>query len=172
METNTLYLYCTDTYRAENRAILERNILQRAFPYTNTAIHICKTPEGKPYLNTNQAFISIAHSKTIFVMALYAHEVGVDVEIHRELNGLNIAKRFFNQTQQAKIAQTPRYFFTVFTRCEALCKLKGIPLVRLLYEKEQDDPDVFFYTKDRQDPMCTFSVATYKKAKHIVWNWI
>ena len=97
------------------------------------SIEISAGRYGKPFLPKHpKLFFNLSHAEEIAVYAFStADEVGVDVEyIRPELAGLDIAERYFSETEKRELRALPREaqaeaFFLCWTRKEAYVKAHG-----------------------------------------------
>jgi 4'-phosphopantetheinyl transferase len=87
---------------------------------------------GKPALPGNPLYFNLSHSHYMAVLGVYKHSpVGIDIEwIHRRIDLLNIAKRFFAPAEYIELASLPvqfqrEGFFNCWTRKEAYIKADG-----------------------------------------------
>jgi hypothetical protein len=96
---------------------------------------------GKPEIEGFQGYISVSHSNNIYACIIDDSPVGIDVEIHRDLDFTKISKRFFRQ-----IISNSLDFYKHWCRAEAIAKSRNIPLIYTLnmnLEKEAKVIDVF-----------------------------
>ncbi len=117
-----------------------RTLLARYLETAPADIQFTYAAQGKPGLPTpfsrgQPLHFNLAHSGSF---ALYAFtdvgEIGVDLEqIRPELTGDDIARRFFSESEVARLTRLPaevrhEAFFNCWTRKEAFIKAKGIGL--------------------------------------------
>ncbi len=93
---------------------------------------------GKPYLepgldipvgNLGIPFISISHSGRYVCLALSYYELGIDIQMRKEMDTEKIAKRFFTEKEADLVSRDPNLFFTIWSRKEAWGKCEGGGLV-------------------------------------------
>jgi len=114
----------------------------------NTAFSIRRTPEGKPYFDSQSTpAFSLAHTEELAVAALgepSEGNVGVDIELLRRFpDKERIAARFFTADEQAVLAASPteEAFFQLWTAKEATAKMRGLGLSSLLASKCPASPN-------------------------------
>ncbi len=117
-------------------------LLLRALVYKNYHINPAKirlgyTKKNKPFLRSHPGIhFNISHSGAWVVIAFANNEVGVDVEKIRKVN-LNIARRFFSQTETGQLFsfsdyEQIEYFFDLWTLKESYLKAVGTGLTKPL----------------------------------------
>lgn len=124
------------------RGIL-RLILSRYQGAFAAAIQFIYNRFGKPTLehdNAQHLCFSASHSRGLALIAVARREIGVDIEyIHREIDVLAIAGRFFSPPEVAALSRLPPEdhqvaFFRCWTRKEAYIKALGIGLSLPLHQ--------------------------------------
>jgi len=86
----------------------------------------------KPKLKGDESkHFSLSHSGNITVCAFGDSPVGVDVQVHKDIDFAAVSERFFGNT-----VTTEREFFDGFTRGEATTKRYEIPLTEGLKIRE------------------------------------
>jgi len=120
---------------------------------------ICYAPSGKPFfVGINDLFFSISHTKTHVLVALSDHDVGADIETHRDVPP-RLRDRLFTPEQLQSFD-----FFEAWTLREAVFKLTGegglmtMPLTKVGRQIVTPFPDVRCRSYDAV-PGCTVSVA-------------
>ncbi|MCF6299650.1 MAG: 4'-phosphopantetheinyl transferase superfamily protein [Proteobacteria bacterium] len=115
--------------KKKSDAILQ-NLLSE-YSLNKPPFEIFKSKNGKPYIN-EQTHFSYAHCGHVYVYVIQKNSaIGVDIEkISHKRSWLNIAKRYFHPTefrhlQNLKGDEKLRFFYTLWTRKEACCKLEG-----------------------------------------------
>ena len=97
---------------------------------------------GKPYLeNHPEIKFNISHSGELVICAVGPSEMGIDIEIHREVNFMRIAEKAFSRQEcdEMKKASDPKlYFFDHWVLKEAYLKWKGIGISTNLKKLEFD----------------------------------
>tara|TARA_B100002019_G_scaffold291585_1_gene312166 strand:+ start:266 stop:976 length:711 start_codon:yes stop_codon:yes gene_type:complete len=92
-------------------------------------INFSRTNDGKPFLKNSNTSFNISHSSDWVILAFCKnYSIGVDLEELRDVNFLNISKRFFNKEEQIflKNSSNPkRTFFDLWSRKEAIIKANG-----------------------------------------------
>ena len=94
---------------------------------TNEENIIIERKNGKPFIKNSPLYISISHSGNFVAAAFSQAEIGIDIEVMREIN-LNVAKKFctnndleFLNSQENKTEA----FFKIWTAKEAYLKITG-----------------------------------------------
>ena len=119
-----------------------------------------KAPSGKPMIQSQQGFISWAHSKHHVIIAFSkTHPVGADCEDIRTIDYNGIQQRYFPEALPIHSTQD---FFKTWTEKESLCKLQGIGIWKTM---KQTLPGVCSH-KTLQN--CVFCVASYQSVP-IIW---
>ena len=116
------------------RGIL-RNILGRYREVEPASLEFAYSDHGKPFLAdaaSDSLYFNLSHSADQMLLAVGHHaELGIDVEfMRRNIELLDIAKRFFSANELGYIMQQPstqlrELFFSCWTRKEAFIKAVG-----------------------------------------------
>ncbi len=78
---------------------------------------------GKPYFESDpQLSFSLAHSKSMVVLAIDEHEIGIDCEYSERRITSNVAKRFFYEKE---VSDFENALLALWVTKESLCKLSG-----------------------------------------------
>lgn len=95
-------------------------------------VNIATHEHGKPFLPDNPGlFFNISHSRTLALIALARHPVGVDVEyLPRHVDFAAVMRRFFSDSERDEwlkfsVPSRQHAFFRGWTRKEALLKATG-----------------------------------------------
>jgi len=92
--------------------------------YKGQTSRLCYGDHGKPYFEDFNDFqFNISHSGGLVAVACSAEEIGVDIEILREVD-LKISNRFFT-VEEKNFVKDRKSFFYVWTRKEAYVKRDG-----------------------------------------------
>lgn len=106
---------------------------------------IKRTENGKPYIEGNPLFFSIAHSGERAVIALSDKPVGVDMEIFKKRTRESLIKRY-SERERAEIC-TEEDFLRHWTAREAYIKLYGLTLAREYKKLEFFGGELYFEGK-------------------------
>lgn len=113
-------------------------LLLRSYGVDPKPLVLARDSGGKPYFANCDLRFGISHSAELAVCALGREEIGVDVELVKEKKNIEtFAKRFFSQSECDIIAvarDKTDAFLTVWTKKEALLKLRGEGVDRPLAE--------------------------------------
>ncbi len=127
MKPQIYILKAEDNNKKEISKKAYRFICDKA-PYKS---EIVKNENGKPYLkDCSDFYFNISHCKNIIAIAFCDKEVGIDIELVRDVN-LKIADRFFAKDEKAFVKDATGFFY-VWTRKEAFLKKTGEGLKREL----------------------------------------
>ncbi|MBO4888275.1 MAG: 4'-phosphopantetheinyl transferase superfamily protein [Firmicutes bacterium] len=90
----------------------------------------CKTAAGKPYFRSLPLCLSTTDSGPYDVLALSTEEIGIDLQIHKNMKYLSLAKRFFHPDEYKYLSSLPSnyqpdVFFLLWTAKEAYVKYTG-----------------------------------------------
>jgi 4'-phosphopantetheinyl transferase len=102
--------------------------IQKVFPLKKN-FEILYTEKGKPYLKDNpNIHISISHTDHLSFFAVSKKNIGIDVEVYDKKNikiDQNIVENYYSIAEKncLKIKNTPKNFYNLWTRKEALIKL-------------------------------------------------
>lgn len=90
--------------------------------------------DGKPFLDGGGYQFSVAHSGKMVAVAVARSQIGVDLEIEREVDVLALAQRFFSPEEASILRRNPdpALFFRLWTCREAAAKADGRGLAKLL----------------------------------------
>ena len=120
--------------------ILARNgeVLKLAYSIENS---------GKPYLEPDLQipagdrgipFISISHSGRYVALALSYYEVGIDIQMRKDMDTQKISSRFFTEKETGLIHKDSNLFFTLWSRKEAWGKCEGCGIASALQRDFSD----------------------------------
>lgn len=95
-----------------------------------TEFSIDKTAAGKPCFRSLPLYLSITDSGPYDVLALSTEEIGIDLQIHKNMKYLSLAKRFFHPDEYEYLSSLPSdhqcdMFFLLWTAKEAYVKYTG-----------------------------------------------
>ena len=112
---------------SESLALLSaRDFLQKS------DVKIEKDEFGRPYICSENAFIGISHSESLFAAVLSYTPVAIDCEKKREIKrNCEIAKRYFSPDDAQSVIDGRADFLKLWTRYEALVKLDGRGLSKI-----------------------------------------
>lgn len=119
---------------------------------------------GKPYLKEGPYF-SISHCKNAIAVAVYEQEVGIDIESIRKADEA-LVERTMNRVEQEQIARAAsadEAFTALWTRKEAVLKMRGTGILDDLHEVLTTQTDDYtLETNIRTDKGYIYSIATKK----------
>ena len=94
---------------------------------------ILRTPNGKPYVEISDTYLSVSHSGEYFLCIIAERPVGIDVQERKNSNSDKIAERYFTEREKSFIRDNGENgFFTVWTRKEAYSKLTGEGIAEII----------------------------------------
>lgn len=108
-----------------------KGLQERCISADNAEILLSK--HGKPYLKCGSTFFNFSHSGEYVAAVFSDAEVGVDIEMHREVN-LKIAERYFKTSEYEHLCSISdcevrqKEFFRLWVRKESLLKAVGVGL--------------------------------------------
>lgn len=114
-----------------------RAILGRYLGVPAEQVDFVRNEAGKPFLHSRHDSglrFNLSHSGPWALVAVTAgREIGVDIEVHRQLDALALAERFFAPEEITQLSSLPEpvrqtRFFELWTAKEALVKAMGIGL--------------------------------------------
>lgn len=115
-------------YYAEEISELDFKLAPDFFMDTDK-IKILRTTKGKPYFKDIPIQFSISHSGNMWVCLMARKPVGVDIQEMREIQYLDIAKRFYTQEEIKYVELMGQYgFFQIWTMKESYIKYLGTGL--------------------------------------------
>ena len=119
---------------AYGRAAL-RLLLGRALNKAPTDVSIMADPHGKPFCSDSDSItFNLSHSQEYCTIALCKNrplQLGIDIEVHRDIDEDAISKRYFSEQEQTLVTQcdTPTHkrqlFFNIWSRKESIVKAHG-----------------------------------------------
>ena len=115
-----------------------RSTLSRWLGISASEVEIITNEHGKPRLVSPESestiHFSIAHSARHVAIAFSRREVGLDLESERQVDTHSLSKRFFSAEEAVAVreAETPGFFFKLWTCREAAVKADGRGLSKLL----------------------------------------
>jgi 4'-phosphopantetheinyl transferase len=121
-----------------SRGVL-RELLARYLGHQASEIEFNYQPLGKPELlhNPRNLQFNLSHSGSVALYGLtLEHEIGVDIEIIKACDELELAQRFFTETEYQSLLGLPPHerqqgFFQIWTQKEAFIKALGKGLAYL-----------------------------------------
>lgn len=116
--------------------LLSRIIISQKTDLPTHKIHYRKTVKGKPYIPDSFVHFNVSHSGEWVVLAVADVEVGIDIEVLREVN-YRVATRFFSTEENDLLEQVIgneklELFFDFWTLKESYLKLLGTGLTKSL----------------------------------------
>jgi 4'-phosphopantetheinyl transferase len=116
--------------------LLTRYILAKKTGISFSLIDFKKTDIGKPYLEQDSAHFNLSHSGEWVVFAFSEKNVGIDVELVREIR-YQIAERFYSPDENKRLGKLTggsklNYFFDLWTLKESYLKMIGTGLTKSL----------------------------------------
>lgn len=106
---------------------------------------VVRSKKGRPTLEDGLFQFSVSHSDNLFACAVDEQPVGVDIQKMRKMDAQAIARRFFTPEEADWVDREGlQAFFRVWTRKEALSKLRGCELAEVIGESVLDRMDVCF----------------------------
>ncbi len=116
--------------------LLSRKLISPEISKPIHEIQYKKSIKGKPYLDNLPIHFNISHSGEWVVIAIADIEVGIDVEVLREVN-YRVATRFFSKEENDLLEQLNgneklKLFFDFWTIKESYLKLLGTGLTKSL----------------------------------------
>lgn len=121
-----LYIYNGKNHKGRAGEVLVKMALA---DYTNNKYDnpIIKRGEyGKPFFENIPVCFSISHSGEIWVCLMSDFNVGVDIQIYKNVRYEKLAQRFFTKNEAEYIKkQGTKSFFEVWTKKEAFVKYTG-----------------------------------------------
>lgn len=119
---------------------------------------------GKPYLE-NGPYFSISHCKRAIAVILCEQEAGIDIESIRKADEA-LVERTMNRAEQQQIAESAsrdEAFTSLWTRKEAVLKMRGTGIVDDLHEVLTTPSDDYtLETNFRTDKGYIYSIAIKK----------
>ncbi len=115
-------------------------------------VRILKTAAGKPYLEGDPVYFSIAHSAGRAAIALCDSPVGIDYEAFRGKSRRAVYERF-PARERAEISNE-RDFLLHWTAREAFIKMKGGTLASCLKKLEFYRGDIYFDGEKQKVKIC------------------
>lgn len=87
---------------------------------------IIRDEKGKPHFVDSAIEFSLSHSGQLWICLFSEWPCGVDIQFHKQLDYISVAKRFFLPDERAIVEKRGRNeFFRIWSRKEALCKMTG-----------------------------------------------
>ncbi len=110
--------------------MITRTWLSKITAISPKKIELLRDSYGKPaFVHSTELFFNIAHSGNWVVAAFDSYEVGIDIELMREID-LSIAKRFFCKEEydsllKKKPSERVPFFYDLWTLKESYIKAEG-----------------------------------------------
>ena len=124
------------TQRSLLGEILSRSVLSKKLDIPLQEVSVQKAEKGKPFLKNHPLYFNISHSGNWVVVATSEKEIGVDIELIRNVD-FRIAERYFSEKEKNKLfglseEKQTAYFFDLWTLKESYLKLLGKGLTKSL----------------------------------------
>ena len=121
-----------DALRTLYGELMVRYVLYQQFTYKNEDMELLRNEAGKPYIKDCPIHFNISHAGDFVVCGFSTQEIGIDIELVKEID-LEIAQRFFCQQEYASLlAQRTSdqldYFYSLWTLKESYIKWLGTGL--------------------------------------------
>lgn len=109
---------------------LLRKILTERLGVSAEDIRFCRSENGKMFLAFPKVpvFFSVSHSRSDSIIAVSDRNIGIDMELIRDIDYLPIAEYCFSPAER-KLCENSDDFLRLWTRREALVKLYGESLL-------------------------------------------
>lgn len=106
---------------------------------------VSRTDFGKPYVEKENIYFSISHSRNVWLCAFSTIEIGIDLEFFADKDFEKIANRFFSENERQYLKENKlcvdkncddcgldykKSFFDIWVRKEAAAKLSGSGLFK------------------------------------------
>lgn len=110
--------------------LLIRSLLSKRLRVEKNKLQFNRTVYGKPYcLSSVSFFYNISHAGNWVVCAIDSHDVGIDVELVKDID-LGIAERFFSRSEYETLSRMPEhrqrsFFYELWTLKESYIKAEG-----------------------------------------------
>lgn len=131
-------------------ALLYEQIKELPCPRVDPKALIFKRNDyGKPYFQNSKLQFNISHSKGHVVCVVsYDEELGVDIEASKisPSQAQKLAKRYFTETEQKMVANTPEIFAKLWSRKEAKAKFFGNSVGNILCDDKHFVPNQDLYS--------------------------
>lgn len=112
---------CKDTQTLAGKIILGE-MIKTEYGIENFVVNTGKN--GKPY--TDVCYFNISHSEDYLACAISENEIGIDIEVLRDIKPRNYYKLFSeNESKYVNFSNTSQRYLMIWTRKEALLKAKG-----------------------------------------------
>lgn len=142
-------------------AVYTRAYLAAALGRDNRELQFAVTREQKPYLLGNALFFNFAHTAGAFAFACDRSPVGVDLEKPRRMRR-NLIERYYSEGEKAQI-EAGADPVLIWTKKEALLKLRGEGLAGILSADTASIQDVFFDSRKVGEYFLTMATKTPEK---------
>lgn len=136
------FYFEVDRRRFSVTRIALRRILGGYISVDPAEIRFVYTEHGKPDLSQSQnrqcVRFNVSHSGRFGIIAVsLSRRIGVDVEQYRAMEFLEIARRYFSEREYSDLKAVPageleHYFFSYWTRKEAVLKAMGVGIANSL----------------------------------------
>lgn len=95
-----------------------------------------RTKDGKPFIEfgcDKQVYISVSHTEDVLVTIIAPKNVGIDIQIIREIDYNNLSRRYFTREEIAYICKNGMdAFFKLWVRKEAYSKYLGTGIKEII----------------------------------------
>lgn len=121
MEKVTLYYSVNSARSSEDLLIASAEHFSGEYGFT---VH--REQGKKPYFeNLPELHFSVSHSGSLWVCAFALHEIGCDIQVHREIpRYMKLSERWFHENE-AKSVSCERDFYNIWSRKESFVKALG-----------------------------------------------
>jgi len=156
------YQFSQDAYNFILGRILLKEALKKISVPPSTIENLHYGEDGKPFLEGIK--FSIAHSQNLVACAFHpSEELGLDIEFPRKLNRAHF-KHCFNEIEWAAIQQDQSMdtFYLYWTQKEAILKVNGAGLNRLMDIELLDQTAARFYADEQKADYSTWRLHNFR----------
>lgn len=164
-----MYIYYYNKVKGHTRENTDELIKKSCIHRFGKACEITRNEYGKPYLKDSDSYISVTHTDSIVLIAIWDAEFGIDCEKKDRIikNPEKICEKYFLPEETAYIGNNNEKFLETWVKKEAFIKFSGKGL-RDIKKAETLSPNGFYTDfSDEENIIFTFSEKKIKKIKII-----
>lgn len=134
---------------------------------------IRRTDNGKPFFPQIPVFLSVSHSGQWWICVFSDRLVGVDIQKMTAMNWERISRRYFTPAEQIYCNREGKTgFFRIWTRKEAIVKLRDSTLGKCLSTVNTLEQQGLHYMEVELDPSYCCTIATSSERKPLCVRFI
>ncbi|MBQ4110959.1 MAG: 4'-phosphopantetheinyl transferase superfamily protein [Clostridia bacterium] len=164
-----MYIYYYNKVKGHTRKNTDELIKKSCIHRFGKTYEILRNEYGKPYLKDSDAYISVTHTDSTVLIAIWDAEFGIDCEKKDRLikNSEKICEKYFSPEEIAYIGNSNEKFLEIWVKKEAFIKFSGKGFRDIKKAKTLSASGFYTDFSDEENIIFTFSEKKIKNFKII-----